>query len=90
MQQCNTDGPRIHNRIRCSPPELDQKHEHQAQKFLGVDGGSWVPSRPVALSDEKSTVEDKRTPVLQKVHHCFTYFTLQSIDRRPTVIGNSL
>ena len=31
-----------------------------------------------------------RTPVLQKVHHCFTYFTLQSIDRRPTVIGNSL
>ena len=90
MQQRNTDGPHIQNRISCSRPELDQKQKHQSQNILGVDGGSWVPSRPVALSHEKSTVEDKRTSVLQKVQHCFTYFTLQWIDRRPTVTGNSL
>ena len=90
MHQYNTDGPHIHNKISCSPPELNQKHEHESQNILGVDCGSRLPSRPVALSREKSTVEDKRTPVRQKVHHCFTYFTLQSIDRRPTVMGNSL
>ena len=90
MQQSNTDGPHIHNWISCSPSELYQKNEHQSQNILGVDGGSWVPSRPVALSHEKSRVEDKRTLVLQKVHHSFTYFTLQSIHRRPTVISNSL
>ena len=90
MHQRNKDGPPKHNRISCSPPELNQKHEHESQNILGIDGGCRLPSRPVALSHEKSTVEDKRTPVLQKVHHCFTYFTLQSIDRRPTVIGNSL
>ena len=75
--------------ISCSPPELNQKQEHESQNILGVDCRSRVPSRPVALSHEKSTVEDKRTPVLQKVQRCFTYFTLQSIECHPTVIGNS-
>ena len=46
MQQRNTDGPHIHNRLSCSPPELNQKHEHEKQNILGVDGGSKVPSRP--------------------------------------------
>ena len=57
---------------------------------MGVHGGSWVSSGPVALPQEKSTVEDKWTPVLQKVHHRFTYHTLQLIHRRPKVIGNTL
>ena len=90
MQQRNIHGPHIHKRISCSPAELSQKHKHQSQDIFGSAGGSWVPSRPVALTHEKYTVEDKQTPVLQKAHHCFTYFTLQSIHRRPTMIGNSL
>ena len=57
---------------------------------MGVDGGSSVSSGPVALPHEKSTVGDKRTPVLQRVHHSFTYHTLQLIHRPPTVISNSL
>ena len=90
MQQRNTNGPDIHNRISCSPPALNQKHEHESQNILDVNGTSRLPSRSVAWSQEKPTVEDKRTPVVQKVHQCSTYCTLQSIDRRPTVIGSNL
>ena len=76
--------------LSCSPAKLCQKHEHQSQKMMGVDGESGVLSGAVALPHEKSTIEDKRTPVLQKVHHSFTYHPLPSIHHRPTVIGNSL
>ena len=90
MQQGYADGPHIQKWVSCSPAKLCQKQEHQSQNILGVDGASLVPFGPVALPYEKSTVENKRTPVLQKVHHSFTYHTLQLIQPRPTVIGNSL
>ena len=90
MHSGDTDGPHINKWVSYSLAKLGQKHEHQSEIMMGVNGGSLVSSGPVALPHEKLTVEDKRTPVTPKVHHSFTYHTLQSIHRRPTVIGNSL
>ena len=79
-----------HSWISCSPAKLCQKHEHLSQNTFGVDCGSSVSSGPVAFLNEKSTVENKRTPVLQKVQHSFTYPTLKSMHHCPTMTGNSL
>ena len=68
-------------------PSSVQNPHHQSQNMIGVDGGSWVSSGPVALPHEKPTVEDKQTPRPQKAHHSFTYHTLQSIHRCPAVIS---
>ena len=76
LHQGDPDGPHIHKWVSCSPIKLCQKHEHKSQNMMGVDGGSLVSSGPVAVPHKKPTVEDKRTPVLQKVYHSFTYHTL--------------
>ena len=81
--------------LRSTPGSELLRSQGRCSSGAGARGGSCQerPSpttRPVALSHRKSTVEDKRTPVLQEIQHSFTYFTLQSIDRRSTVIGNSL
>ena len=90
VHQGDTDGPHIHKWVNCSPAKLCQRYEHQSQNMMRVDGGSLVSSGPVALPHEKSTAENMRTQVLQKVHHSFKYHILQWIHRRPTMIGNSL
>ena len=76
MQQGDTDGPHIHKWVSSSPAKLCQKHKHQSHNMMAVDGRWWVPSGLVALPHEKSTIEDKRTPVLHQRHHSFTYHTL--------------
>ena len=73
MHPSDIDSPHIHKWVSCSPARLCQKQEHQSQNIVGVDGGSVVSSGPIALPCEKSTVEDKQTPVLHNVHHSCTY-----------------
>ena len=42
MQQGDTNCRHIHKCVSCSLAKLCQKHEHQSQNILGVDGGSWI------------------------------------------------
>ena len=49
MHYGDTDGPQKHKWVSCGPAKLWQKHEYQSENMMGVDGGSLVSSRPVAL-----------------------------------------